>query len=125
MNDLNQKKQVLTDALTQSFVDDYDAFRSIVNNINDDFKVLEMDYEYTYDTFCVNFLEESLNKLEEEDIFKYTNFKDFYENFWSFNLFVIKTLLIKKFAELGYDYDEYDKLINKTEYISGLNEKNP
>lgn len=124
MDRIEDRKKLLSTALNQSFVDDYSAYRNIVNNINDDFKTLSIDYEWTYDEFCVKFLDESMAKLEESDIFKFTNFKDFYSNFWNFNLVVIREIIINKFEELDYDYSKYESLINSKNYIDSQHIKN-
>lgn len=117
LNKTEERKKLLTIVLNKSFVDDYGAYKSIVVNINKDFKRLEIDYEFNYDQFCISFLNKSLNEFEEANIFKHKNFKDFYTNFWNFNIFVIKNIIMDKFDELGYDYSKYKNLINDTNYI--------
>ncbi len=109
---VQENKELLLKALTQSFVDDYTAYKKIVENINCDFNKLEIDYQWTYDEFCVNFLNESMKKLEQIDIFKELSFDQFYKNFWKFNLIVVRTIIISKFDELGYNFEEYDSLSN-------------
>ena len=69
--------------------------------------------EWTYDEFCVSFLNESLNKLEQIDIFQSTSFEDFYKNFWNFNLVVVRSIIIDKCKELGYDYKKFENDGNK------------
>ena len=109
VNSVEERKKILTQALNQSFVDDYNAYKSIIDNINSDLKELNIDYQWTYDEFCVEFLNESMKKLEEIDIFRSTNFQDFYRNFWDFNLIVVRDIIMNKFNELGYDYKEFEK----------------
>jgi len=118
MKNIRDKKKLLTEALNTSFVDDYNTYKIIIDTINNDFKELNIDYEWSYDQFCVDFLNKSINNLDHIDIFSHGNLNDFYKNFWKFNLIVIKEIIINKFDELGYDYNEFENLLNKQKYIN-------
>ena len=124
MNDTEENKKLLLQSLTQSFVDDYLVYKNMVERINNDFDTLELDYQWTYDEFCVNFLNESMKKLEEINIFKFLNFEDFSKNFWKFNLIVIRTIIINKFDELGYNYDEFESLHQNSKFLDKPHIKN-
>jgi hypothetical protein len=124
MDKVNDRKKLLSQALNQSFVDDYNAYRNIVDNINADFKLLLIDYEWSYNDFCVDFLNESISKLDKIDIFKYSTFEDFYSNFWNFNIIVINDIIMNKFQSLGYDYSKYEKLSNNQKYLDSIETKN-
>jgi len=113
--DIKNNKELLHDALNQAFVDDYNSFNNIVIKINKDMKVLEIDYQWSYNDFCVEFLDESMKKIEQVDIFNYNSFDDFNRNFWKFNLIVVRTIIANKFDELGYDYESY---INRLYFLN-------
>lgn len=113
---VQENKQLFLSALNQSFVDDYKVYKGIVGNINEDFKKYEINYEWSYDDFCINFLDETMKKLEKVDIFKHVNsFEDFYHNFWKFNLDVVRTIIINKIVELGYNHE---KMISESYLIN-------
>jgi hypothetical protein len=45
---VKENKELLLKALNQSFVDDYDVYKGIIENINDDFKKLKINQQYKY-----------------------------------------------------------------------------
>jgi len=124
MRNIEERKETVSQALKQSFVDDYSAYKNIIKNINSNFKEFEIDYEWSYDDFCITFLTESLDKLDYIDIFQYATFDDFYNNFWNFNLIVVRTIIIKKCEELGYDYSKFEEQINNQNYLDSPQVKN-
>lgn len=114
MSGLNERRQILKESFNKSFVDDYEVYKSIIQSINDEFKELGIEYEFTYDEFCVSFLKETMENLKKIDILNYKNFQDFYFNFWDFNLYVIREVLKKKIESLGYDFEEiHQKMLTK------------
>lgn len=121
---IEENKKILSEALKNSFVDDYPSYKKIIDNINNDFEELKIDFKWSYDQFCVDFLNESMKKIEEVDIFRYKNFEDFYMNFWNFNLIIVRTILLNKFEELGYDYKKIKKDFNTQYYYDDFTRKN-
>jgi len=121
---VEERKDLLLQSLKQSFVDDYDIYKNIVEQINSDFEKLELGYRWTYDEFCVNFLNVSIQKLEEIDIFRYPNFSEFVKNFWKFNLIIIRTVIINKFEELGYDYEKNLTSVRESYFLDNPQLKN-
>jgi len=121
---VEERKDLLLQSLKQSFVDDYDVYKNIVEQINSDFEKLELGYRWTYDEFCVNFLNVSIQKLEEIDIFRYPNFSEFVKNFWKFNLIIIRTVIINKFEELGYDYEKNLTSVRESYFLDNPQLKN-
>lgn len=107
--EIEDKKRIIESALTNSFVDDYRAYRNTLDIINKDLKKSKIKYQYTYDEFCVDYLTESLNNLEEIDIFLVGSSEQFYNNFWKFNLYNLQCMLNKKLESLGYDFSKYYK----------------
>lgn len=107
--DVKLRKEILESALVKSFVEDYREYKNTIKFINNDFKKSDIKFQYSYDQFCVDFLNETLKNLETTDIFKYENFSDFYSNFWKFNLYNLKSMLSSKLTELGYEYEDFYK----------------
>jgi len=116
--DVDVRKKLLLESLKQSFVDDYDVYKNIIKQINNNFDELKLDYQWTYDNFCIEFINMSMEKLEKIDIFRYPNFNKFVSNFWKFNMIIIKTIIINKFEELEYDYKKNIPLINKSHFLN-------
>lgn len=106
-----KQKELLYESLNQSFVDDYATFYKIITKINEDMILLGVDYQWSYNDFCVEFLDESMKKIEQVDIFNYNSLDDFNQNFWvnfwKFNLVIIRSVIANKFDDLGYDYEKY------------------
>jgi hypothetical protein len=117
MSDLDDRKEILKEAFNKSFVDDYEVYKSIILKINAEFKELDIDYEFTYDEFCVDFLNETLENLKKIDVFEYETFQEFYSNFWDFNLYVIRMVLKNKIEKLGYDFEEFQRKLNTKSYL--------
>lgn len=120
MSDLEERKKILTEAFNKSFVDDYDVYKSIISKINSEFKDMNIDYEFTYDEFCVEFLNETIENLKKVDIFEYQTFQEFYYHFWDFNLYVIRIVLKKKIESLGYDFDDFQRRLITKDYMSSF-----
>ena len=105
--EIEERKKVLKKALTDSFVEDSKAYKSTIEFINTDFINSNIDFKYTYDEFCIEFLNQTLSNLEDIDIFNYDEYDQFYNNFWKFNLYNLQCMLSNKLDKLGYKYDEY------------------
>jgi len=103
----NLRKEILESALIKSFVDDYKEYNNTVIFINKDFLNSNIDFQYTYDQFCVEFLNVTLKNLEENNIFEASEFGEFYSNFWEFNLYNLQSMLNDKLENLGYEYEDF------------------
>ena len=64
-------------------------------------------FQYSYDEFCTEFLNETLENIEDVDIFTADKYNDFYVNFWQFNLYNLQCMLTKKLNNLGYKYQDF------------------
>ena len=89
-----EKKNILKTSLINSFVDDYNAYKSTIIFINKELKELNINYQYTYDEFCLEFLNKTLENIEFIDLQNIQS--DFFINFWKFNLYNIQSMLNKK-----------------------------
>lgn len=105
--DIEERKKVLQFALTNSFVDEYKAYKSTIDFINKDLSDSNIDFQYSYDEFCIEFLNQTLKNLEDIDIFSFNEYDKFYVNFWQFNLYNLQCMLNKKLEELGYKFDDF------------------
>jgi len=105
-----ERKKVIKEALVNSFVEDYKSYKNTICLINKELYDNEIKYQYSYDEFCVDFLEQTLKEIENVDIFNYDEYDSFYSNFWIFNLYNLKNMLSIKLESLGYNYDDiYNK----------------
>lgn len=111
--DVEERKIKIKDALIISFVDDYKSYKSTMKIINKDFKKFKIDYQYVYDDFCVEFLNQTLESMEEVDIFNVNEFENFYINFLQFSSYNIKMMIKKKLNYLGYDFEDFKPKKNK------------
>jgi len=108
--EIQERKKILKTALTNSFVDDYISYKNTIDFINSDLSDSNIKYQYSYDEFCVEFLNQTLKNIEDIDIFNNEKYDQFYADFWKFNLFNLQCMLVEKLGELGYKYDDfYDK----------------
>ena len=105
--ELEDRKRIIKSSLTKSFVDDYEAYKKTIEFINIDLEKSEIDLQYSYDEFCIEFLYQTLKNIEDIDIFTVEAYDQFYINFWQFNLYNLQCMLNKKLDELGYKYDEF------------------
>lgn len=105
--EIEQRKKVLKTALINSFVDDYEAYKKTIEFINTDLIESNINFQYKYDEFCVDFLNETLKNIEDIDIFSFDEFNQFYINFWKFNLYNLQSMLTNKLEKLGYKYEDF------------------
>ena len=105
--EIEERKKVLKNALINSFVDDYSAYKNTIQFINKDLIESNISFQYSYDEFCIEFLNETLENIEEVDIFTADKYNDFYVNFWQFNLYNLQCMLTKKLNNLGYKYQDF------------------
>ena len=99
----DEQKQFLKKALIDSFVNEHKAYKKTIEFINLDLTSSDIDYQYSYDEFCVDFLEQTLKNIDSIDIFNYDEFSQFYTNFWHFNLYNLQSMLSTKLNNLGYN----------------------
>ena len=116
--EIEERKKVIHDALITSFVDDYKAYKSTIKIVNKDLKKSKINFQYSYDQFCVDFLNQSLSNIQDFDIFKVSNFNQFYINFWQFNLYNLQCMLNRKLNTLGYEYEDFYKTSNIKQKIN-------
>jgi len=105
--EIEDRKKVIKTALINSFVDDRKAYKSTIEFINKDLKKSEIQFQYSYDEFCLEFLNETLINIENIDIFTVDGFDQFYINFWQFNLYNLQCMLNKKLEHLGYNFEDF------------------
>ena len=117
---IEKRKRVLKTALVNSFVDDYKAYKKTIEFINQDLINLKVNFQYSYDQFCIDFLDQTMKNVEDIDIFKVNEYNQFYIKFWQFNLYTLHCMLSKKFEELGYEYSEF---YNKSNMKQKINDK--
>lgn len=115
--DIEERKNILKSALINSFVDDYSAYKNTIKFINNDLNESNIKFQYSYDQFCADFLNQTLINIEDIDIFNADQYNQFYVNFWQFNLYNLQCMLNNKLAELGYKYDDFYKNSNMREKI--------
>lgn len=107
--EIEERKIKMKTALVNSFVEDYKAYKKTVKVINNDLKKSKIYYKYTYDEFCVDFLNQTLDTIETIDIFNSSEFSQFYINFWQFNLYNLQCMLDKKIRSMGYEFGDFYK----------------
>ena len=116
--EIEERKSVLKTALINSFVDDYTAYKNTIEFINKDLSGSSIAFQYSYDEFCVEFLNETLINLEDIDIFTVDQDNQFYINFWQFNLYNLQCMLNRKLNTLGYEYEDFYKTSNIKQKIN-------
>jgi len=105
--EIEDRKKVIKTALINSFVDDHKAYKSTIDFINKDLEKSDIKFQYSYDEFCLEFLNETLINIEKIDIFTVEGFDQFYINFWQFNLYNLQCMLNKKLEDLGYNFEDF------------------
>ena len=103
---IEERKKILKTALINSFVDDSKAYKKTIEFINKDFVILNIDFQYSYDEFCIEFLNQTIKNIENIDIFN-SDGSQFSINYWQFNLYVLQCMLNEKFIKLGYKYEDF------------------
>lgn len=64
--DIQIKKKELKDKLeNELYVDTYSTFKNSISLINEALKSFDINYQYTYDKFCIDFTEECLLYQDE------------------------------------------------------------
>jgi hypothetical protein len=106
MEEITQK-DFLKKIMIDSFVNEHKAYKKTVEFINTDLKKNNIDFQYAYDQFCIDFLKQTLSSLDDINIFNNKNYNQFYINFWYFNLYNIQSMLTEKLIELGYNYEDF------------------
>jgi len=107
--EVEDRKKIIKTALINSFVDDYKAYKTTIEFINNDLKKSKIKYKYKYNDFCIEFLNMTLKNLENFDIFTAEGYSQFYINFWQFNLYNLQCMLNLKLDELGYKFEDFYK----------------
>lgn len=107
--ELDERKKILKTALTMSFVDNYDEYKNTISLLNKDLKKMKINFKYTYDQFCIELLNQSLDTVENVDIFDANNYEQFFENFWKFNFYNLQCIINKKLDEIGFNREVFYK----------------
>ena len=107
--EVEDRKKIIKTALINSFVDDYKAYKTTIEFINNDLKKSKIKFKYKYNDFCIEFLNMTLKNLENFDIFTAEGYSQFYINFWQFNLYNLQCMLNLKLDELGYKFEDFYK----------------
>jgi hypothetical protein len=107
--EVEDRKKIIKTALINSFVDDYKAYKTTIEFINNDLKKSKIKFKYKYNDFCVEFLDMTLKNIENFDIFTAEGYSQFYINFWQFNLYNLQCMLNLKLDELGYKFEDFYK----------------
>ena len=63
--EVEDRKKVIKSSLTNSFVEDYDAYKKTIEFINKDLEKSKIGFQYEYDEFCVEFLNQTLVNIED------------------------------------------------------------
>lgn len=115
--DIEERKKVLKTALINSFVDDYKAYKNTIEFINNDLQKSDINFKYSYDEFCLAFLNQTLKNIEDIDIFTSNE----YDHFWQFNLYNLQCMLTEKLDELGYKFEDFYENSNMKQKINKKN----
>lgn len=81
---MNTLKQLVTDFLINSFVDDYGYTRDYVNHLNKNLEELGIPYTYTYDAFCIELLERCISDVDKIQVAHSRTTRELAERFGSF-----------------------------------------
>lgn len=101
--EVKNRQELLKKALIESFVDEYKIYRKTLDSINKYFNDYNIDFQYTYDDFCSEFLNHSMKNIEHIDIFSIEQYNQFYLRLLQFNLYILQVMLTDKIEKLGYD----------------------
>lgn len=119
--DIKTRKEIISSALVNSFVDDYKAYKKTIDFINNDFISSNIDFQYSYDQFCIDFLDQTMKNIKNIDISESNDkFEIFYTNFRDFNLYNLQGMLTKKLKDLGYNYEDF---FNNSKTIQQISDK--
>lgn len=61
----DRKKEFKDRLINELFVERYDTFKESVTLINEALTVLKIDYKYSYDEFCTDYVEECMIYMDE------------------------------------------------------------
>ena len=104
---IEERKEILREALINSFIEEYKSYKNIVKIINKDLRKSKIDFKYSYNDFCIDFLNESLKNIEKIDIFSdKAQFNEFLINFYQFNLYILQTMLKNRLNNITYEAPE-------------------
>jgi hypothetical protein len=106
---IEEKKRTIEVALTTSFVDSYEKHKSTLGIINKDLKKSKIKYQYSYDEFCADLLNITLQSLNDVDIFSYNSYDQLFSNVREFTADNLMVMLVRKIESLGYKLDGFFK----------------
>ena len=105
--EVEERIKVVKDSLITSFVEGYKAYKNTIELINKDFKKSNIHFRYSYDQFCLDYLNQSLDYTKAVDIFKITNYAQFGMNFEQFCLYNVECMVCVKLEKMGYNFQKY------------------
>jgi hypothetical protein len=109
---MEYEKNILKEALIDSFVNEHSSYKKTIEIINSDLNKFNINFQYTYDQFCIDFLNQTLENIDNINIYD-KNFANFYIEFWHFNLYNIQSMINKKLTELGYNKEDFLKNLDE------------
>lgn len=71
--------------LTRSFVEDYRINKKLVEKINKELHKSNIPFEYSYDEFCAEFLEKTLQNIDYRNLFAVNSINLIYTKFSKYN----------------------------------------
>jgi len=96
--ELDKRKRIIKNILTNSFVNDYHGNKKVVAKFNGRLRKLNIPVNYSYDAFCIEFLNSALKSADHRDFFIAVSFDEFYGKLSKFNRILIKDMEINKFV---------------------------
>lgn len=96
---MSERKSIIANAYTKSFVEEYAGFKKIMDEINLNLQRSDIPFVYSYDDFCLELLSRSLAALERNDIFSATSLAEFIKNYRLFKHNAIQSMVIGKLID--------------------------
>jgi len=61
---VDEKKNMITNRLSEIFVEKYDFFKDTIDKLNDVFIKYNVDFQYDYNTFCKEYIDKCLSVID-------------------------------------------------------------
>jgi len=61
----DEKKKLISDKLSEIFVDKYDFFKDTIDKLNKIFNKYGVDFQYDYNTFCKEYIDKCKSIIDE------------------------------------------------------------
>jgi hypothetical protein len=105
----NKLKIFMERILIYTFAECSNDYKRIVLLLNKDLKKFKIDFKYTYDAFCIEYLNQFLDNFDNTDIFDYAKQDQFDENYRKFHLYNIQCMIDKMLDKVGLDREIFYK----------------